>query len=112
MQVQQLLLQIVLVNVAGSIRQPFYDKAQALRRELGFQALLLTRSEAGMTIFQSDRSDSVSANVREVADVTGAGDTVIATIALLVTCGVDLCHAMSLANRTVVWLSLSLELHH
>ena len=52
-----------------------------------------------MTIFQSDRSDSVSANVREVADVTGAGDTVIATIALLVTCGVDLCHAMSLANR-------------
>lgn len=75
------------------------DKARALRQQLNLQALLLTRSEEGMTLFDADRVTSVPANAREVADVTGAGDTVIATLALMVACGLDLPQAMAWANR-------------
>ncbi len=76
-----------------------HEKAQALRRKLGLQALLVTRSEEGMTLFEAERVSSVPANAREVADVTGAGDTVIATLALMVACGLDLPQAMDWANR-------------
>lgn len=75
------------------------DKAQALRQKLDLQALLVTRSEEGMTLFEADRVSSVPAQAREVADVTGAGDTVIATMALMVACGLGLEQAMALANR-------------
>jgi rfaE bifunctional protein kinase chain/domain len=75
------------------------DKAQALRQQLGLQALLVTRSEEGMTLFETDRVSSVPAQAREVSDVTGAGDTVIATMALMVACGLGLDQAMALANR-------------
>jgi bifunctional ADP-heptose synthase (sugar kinase/adenylyltransferase) len=61
--------------------------------------LLLTRSEDGMTLFEADRISSVPAQAREVADVTGAGDTVIATLALMVACGLSLQQAMVWANR-------------
>ena len=74
-------------------------KAQALRQSLGLQALLLTRSEEGMTLFEANHVSSVPANAREVADVTGAGDTVIATLALMVACGLSLEQAMMWANR-------------
>jgi rfaE bifunctional protein kinase chain/domain len=76
-----------------------HEKAQTLRQKLGLQALLVTRSEEGMTLFETDRVNSVPAQTREVADVTGAGDTVIATLTLMVACGVDLPQAMALANR-------------
>ena len=75
------------------------DKAQALRQSLDLQALLVTRSEEGMTLFEAHRVSSVPAQAREVADVTGAGDTVIATLALMVACGLDLAQAMAWANR-------------
>lgn len=90
-----------LAKVVGSWsgEAQLYDKAQALRQELGLQALLLTRSEEGMTLFEADRANSVAAQTREVADVTGAGDTVIATLALMLACSMDLPQAMALANR-------------
>ncbi|WP_367185259.1 bifunctional heptose 7-phosphate kinase/heptose 1-phosphate adenyltransferase [Limnohabitans sp. Rim8] len=75
------------------------DKVLALREQLGLQALLLTRTEEGMTLFEAERVSSVPANAREVSDVTGAGDTVIATMALMVACGLDLAQAMDWANR-------------
>lgn len=75
------------------------ERAQVLRQELELQALLVTRSEEGMTLFEADRVSSVPANAREVADVTGAGDTVIATLALMVSCGLGLEESMALANR-------------
>ena len=74
-------------------------KADALRDQLGLQALLLTRSEEGMSLFEADRASHVKAQVREVADVTGAGDTVIATLALMLACGLSLQQAMEVANR-------------
>lgn len=90
-----------LAQVVGSwaSEAQLHDKAQALRQKLGLQALLVTRSEEGMTLFEADRVSSVPAQAREVSDVTGAGDTVIATMALMVACGLDLPQAMAWANR-------------
>jgi rfaE bifunctional protein kinase chain/domain len=75
------------------------QKAHALRQELQLDALLLTRSEEGMTLFDAQGELSVSAQAREVFDVTGAGDTVIATLATLVAAGLSLRDAMPLANK-------------
>jgi rfaE bifunctional protein kinase chain/domain len=90
-----------LAQVIGSwsSEAQLHEKAQALRQQLDLQALLVTRSEEGMTLFEAERVTSVPANAREVADVTGAGDTVIATMALMVACGLDLAGAMAWANR-------------
>ncbi len=74
-------------------------KTQNLRTQLGLMAVLLTRSEAGMTLFDAQGQLHVSAQSREVFDVTGAGDTVIATMATLVAAGMSLRDALPLANR-------------
>jgi rfaE bifunctional protein kinase chain/domain len=74
-------------------------KAHALRQQLQLDALLLTRSEEGMTLFDAQGELHVSAQAREVFDVTGAGDTVIATLAAMVASGLSLREAMPLANR-------------
>jgi rfaE bifunctional protein kinase chain/domain len=74
-------------------------KAHALRQQLQLDALLLTRSEEGMTLFDAQGELHVSAQAREVFDVTGAGDTVIATLAAMVASGLSLRQAMPLANR-------------
>ena len=74
-------------------------KVQNLRSLLQLQAVLLTRSEEGMTLFDADGELTVSAQAREVFDVTGAGDTVIATMAALVAAGLSLRDALPHANR-------------
>lgn len=74
-------------------------KAEALRADLGLQALLLTRSEEGMSLFEPGQVHHVQAQAREVADVTGAGDTVIGTMALMMACGLPMQDAMAHANR-------------
>jgi rfaE bifunctional protein kinase chain/domain len=73
-------------------------KAHVLRLSLNLQALLLTRSEAGMTLFDAQGELHVPAVAREVFDVTGAGDTVIATLAALLAAGVPLRDAVPVAN--------------
>ena len=75
------------------------NQVRTLREQLGLDAVLLTRSEEGMTLFDADGELHVSAQAREVFDVTGAGDTVIATMAALVAAGVSLRDALPLANR-------------
>mgnify|MGYP000632632946 FL=1 len=74
-------------------------RAQNLRQTLQLDALLLTRSEEGMTLFDAAGEQHVSAQAREVFDVTGAGDTVIATLAALVAAGQPLRTAMAWANK-------------
>lgn len=74
-------------------------KAHKLRTSLNLQALLLTRSEAGMTLFDQQGQLHVPAVAREVFDVTGAGDTVIATLAALAAAGMSLRDAVPIANR-------------
>jgi D-glycero-beta-D-manno-heptose-7-phosphate kinase len=75
------------------------SKAQNLRERLQLQALVLTRSEEGMTVFDSTGAFSVAAQAREVFDVTGAGDTVIATLAACTAAGLSLREALPYANK-------------
>ena len=75
------------------------DKCQNLRQKLGLEAILLTRSEEGMTLFDAQGAEHVSAQARDVFDVTGAGDTVIATLATAVAAGLSLRQALPLSNR-------------
>jgi rfaE bifunctional protein kinase chain/domain len=82
-----------------SSEEDLRTKAQQLRADLELDAVLLTRSEEGMTLFDADGELHVSAQAREVFDVTGAGDTVIATMASLVAAGMSLRDALPLANR-------------
>jgi rfaE bifunctional protein kinase chain/domain len=73
-------------------------RANALRDKLKLDALLLTRGEDGMVLF-ARKIFRVSAEKREVSDVTGAGDTVIATLAVMLAAGQSLEAAVRAANR-------------
>jgi rfaE bifunctional protein kinase chain/domain len=73
--------------------------AQALRKDLKLDALLLTRSEEGMSLFDAQGVLHVPAVAREVFDVTGAGDTVIATLASLMGAGMSMREALPWANK-------------
>lgn len=88
-------------EVAGSweSESDLTAKAQKLRRQLGVEALLITRSEEGMTLYQPGRRVHVPAQAREVFDVSGAGDTVIATLGVMLASGADMEQAVRLANR-------------
>lgn len=74
-------------------------RAQRLREELGLSALLVTRSEEGMSLFSQAGAYHEPAQALEVYDVSGAGDTVIATVAVMLGAGADLQTAVGLANR-------------
>lgn len=88
-------------QVVGTWRdsEELAQKAQKLRQALRLDAVLVTLSEAGMTLFDAAGELHVDAQAREVFDVTGAGDTVIATLAALVGAGLSLREAMPLANK-------------
>ena len=73
-------------------------KADALRKALSLDALLVTRSEAGMTLFHAGGAIHEQAVAREVFDVSGAGDTVIATLAVMLAHGADWASAIHVAN--------------
>lgn len=74
-------------------------KAQGLREQLKVDALLLTRSEEGMSLYTADEVLHMHANAREVFDVSGAGDTVIATMASMLGAGMSMADAIMTANR-------------
>lgn len=78
-----------LVNIAG----------EKLLRDLNFEAVLITESENGMTLFQKGGQPvHFDAHAQEVYDVTGAGDTVIAALGTAVASGLNLVEASKLAN--------------
>ena len=74
-------------------------RVRELREKLALEALLLTRGEDGMTLFTRTKATTIQAEAREVFDVTGAGDTVIATLAVMLAAGAGLEAAVRLANR-------------
>jgi D-glycero-beta-D-manno-heptose-7-phosphate kinase len=74
-------------------------KAQQLRAALELEALLLTRSEEGMTLYTEQEVMHIPTVAREVYDVSGAGDTVIATLATMLGVGLPIAEAVSIANR-------------
>ena len=73
-------------------------KAQNLRQQLDLQALLLTRSEEGMSLYRAGQTDHQPTRAQEVYDVSGAGDTVIAAMGLSLAAGYTLPEAMHTAN--------------
>ena len=75
------------------------QKAQALRQELQLDALLVTRSEEGMSLYQKDEVLHQPTVARQVFDVSGAGDTVIGTLGLMLAAGYDYEEAISIATR-------------
>lgn len=79
------------------------EKAHRLRKELKLNHLLVTRSEEGMSLYTTENGEPaevhVAARAREVFDVSGAGDTVIATLALMLAAGEPVVRAMEIANR-------------
>lgn len=75
------------------------ERGETLRDKLGLEALLITRSERGMTLLQRGESAlDLPTHAREVFDVTGAGDTVVAVLGACLACGLDLPHATRFAN--------------
>jgi D-beta-D-heptose 7-phosphate kinase/D-beta-D-heptose 1-phosphate adenosyltransferase len=87
--------------VAGRARDEadFLRRGGELRGALDLEALLVTRGEQGMTLFRADREPlTLPTRAREVFDVTGAGDTVIALLAAAVAAGSGIEEAAALAN--------------
>jgi rfaE bifunctional protein kinase chain/domain len=74
-------------------------RAQKLRRDLDLEGLIVTRSEEGMSLFTAQETWHEPTRAREVYDVSGAGDTVIGVLALMVAAGSDLHAAMKVANH-------------
>jgi rfaE bifunctional protein kinase chain/domain len=73
--------------------------AVRFRERAGCESVLVTRGEHGMMLLGPERHTELPAEAREVSDVTGAGDTVIATMALALAAGAPLVDAARLANR-------------
>ena len=88
-------------DVAGSWNSEaeLTAKAEKLRTELHLDALLVTRSEEGMSLFRAGSVLHEPTQAREVFDVSGAGDTVIATLAVMLASGAELGDAVRIANR-------------
>ncbi len=82
-----------------SSEEQLTSKSQQLRTSLGLEALLLTRSEEGMTLYTEQEVMHVPTMAREVFDVSGAGDTVIATLAVMLGAGMAIGDAVVTANR-------------
>ncbi|WP_371868407.1 D-glycero-beta-D-manno-heptose-7-phosphate kinase [Duganella margarita] len=88
-----------LIAGSWSTEDQLTAKAQAMRAELKLDALLLTRSEEGMTLYTDGAQVHMPAQAREVFDVSGAGDTVIATMACMLGTGAGWQQAVETANR-------------
>ena len=90
-------------EIAANMRVRTDDDARAaarvLRERAACDAVLMTRGDQGMWLLGDGLEGSLPAAAREVADVTGAGDTVIATLALALAAGATLVEAARLANE-------------
>lgn len=83
----------------GADESVLAEHAEALRRRLSVEAMLVTRGERGMTLVRAGHAPThVGAHTLEVYDVTGAGDTVIGVFAASIAAGEDMESAMRIAN--------------
>jgi len=80
-------------------REDARDAARAFGERASCAGVLITRGEHGMWLYHDGHEGHLPATAREVADVTGAGDTVIAVLALALAAGADAAEAASLANH-------------
>lgn len=78
--------------------QEIWSSAKQIMQECEIESILLTRSEQGMSALSQTEKVDMPAQVREVSDVTGAGDTVIATLSMMMAAGLSLADAAKVAN--------------
>ncbi len=88
-----------LTNSEDDTDEGMMRAAHAIRARLGCDSVLITRGEQGMMLLEDGAPVYVSTAAREVYDVTGAGDTVIATLAAALAAGATLSEAAMLANH-------------
>jgi rfaE bifunctional protein kinase chain/domain len=83
--------------------EDLFIKVHNLRKKIGVKSILLTRSEEGMTYFFEtdgiDKKFDIASNPVEVFDVSGAGDTVISTLAILLACGLPIEECLTFSNK-------------
>lgn len=86
-----------------SSEEELFFKAHKLRKEIDVKSILLTRSEEGMTYFyekeEINKRFDISSNPVEVFDVSGAGDTVISTLAIMIACGLPIEKCLTYSNK-------------
>ncbi len=75
------------------------EAARKFRERVGCESVMITRGEHGIWLLTPEGEAALPAEAREVADVTGAGDTVIGTLALALASGNTLLEAARMANR-------------
>ncbi len=84
---------------ASDTQEEIFNKAEGLCKDLALEGLLVTLSEKGMALIRNNEPPyHMPTSARDVFDVTGAGDTVIATLAASYVSGADIQTAMRLAN--------------
>ncbi len=84
----------------GEDEATLLEAGRQLYQRLGCQAVLITRGEQGMSLFEDrGRVTHIPTVARQVFDVTGAGDTVVATLALALAAGATMRQASILANH-------------
>ena len=84
----------------GEGDQTIQEAGETIRQRLGCQSVLITRGEKGMSLFEGhNEAWHIPAQARQVYDVTGAGDTVVGTLALALSAGASMREAATLANH-------------
>ncbi len=84
----------------GDGDQTIQEAGETIRQRLGCQSVLVTRGEKGMSLFEGNKGSwHIPAQARQVYDVTGAGDTVVGTLALALSTGASMREAATLANH-------------
>jgi len=84
---------------SGHDHQAIHEIGHSLRQKLGCEAVLVTRGEQGMSLCESNGySWHIPTMARQVYDVTGAGDTVVSTLALAMSIGASIPEASIMAN--------------
>jgi len=86
-------------GLQGEDENTLLEAGRQLQQRLGCRAVLITRGERGMSLFEAGgRVTHIPTVARQVYDVTGAGDTVVATLALALAAGAPMRHAAQLSN--------------
>ncbi len=86
-------------GIHGDDDQAINEAGAIIRQRLGCQSVLITRGEKGMSLYEADGvSWHIPTQARQVYDVTGAGDTVVGTLALALSTGALMRDAAALAN--------------
>jgi D-beta-D-heptose 7-phosphate kinase/D-beta-D-heptose 1-phosphate adenosyltransferase len=87
-------------GVHGDDDQTINEAGAMIRQRLGCQSVLITRGEKGMSLYEADGASwHLPTQARQVYDVTGAGDTVIGTLALALSTGASIKNGAILANH-------------